>query len=306
MIEIYKRTLRDEKLQKIEKVEVGSWVFITDPTVEEIELLEKNYQLDKGHITDALDEYETPRLEIEKNDLYIFLRIPYFENKAIYTIPALFILGESNIFTITKEKKELFNDFLSGKIDVFTTQKTKLLVSFLLKLNGMYRSYLNLINKNIRIKQHNLGKIKDQDIVEFVEWERILNDFIVTLVPTSNIYNTLLTRQYLEVFKEDKDLVEDLTLGINENLDICKTNLKMIVNIREAYSTIMTNSLNKAIKFLTAITIIVAFPTFIASVFGMNFILPFQNNPHAFSMTMGFSVISSALILLYFNKKGWL
>ncbi len=42
-------------------------------------------------------------------------------------------------------------------------------------------------------------------------------------------------------------------------------------------------------KYLTAATIMLAAPTLIASLYGMNIGLPFQQNPHAFGIVMAIS-----------------
>jgi magnesium transporter len=56
-------------------------------------------------------------------------------------------------------------------------------------------------------------------------------------------------------------------------------------------------------KFLTAVTIILMLPNLVASIYGMNIGLPFQNSPYAFAITMGFSFVLSGLVVYIFIKK---
>jgi magnesium transporter len=305
MIEIYRKSLKDEHIQKGSVVQKGSWVFVTEPTEHEMEFLTEDLKLERGHISDALDPFEVPRFELEGSVMYVFLRFPYEEHGAIQTMPILFIIGEDFIVTVARERKSVFEDFLSGKIDFTTTQKEKFLLLFFIKINLLYQSYLHAINKDIRVKQGNVAKITNQDIIAFVDRERVLNDFVTSLVPAGKIYKTLLGKQYLAFLKEDSDVVEDLMLSNEEAIDICNTSIKAISNVREAYSTILTNDLNKTMKFLAGITILLTLPTMIASVFGMNVRLPLQDHPLAFAGVMGLIAVVSLIAFWVFSKKEW-
>jgi magnesium transporter len=59
-------------------------------------------------------------------------------------------------------------------------------------------------------------------------------------------------------------------------------------------------------KFLASATIILALPTLIASIYGMNLNLPFQRHPQAFFITMGAAVLISLVVVVVFIRKDWL
>ena len=305
MIEIYRKSLKDAHIQRGSVVQKGSWVSVTDPSEHEIEFLTDDLKLERGHISDALDPFEVPRFEVEGTTMYIFLRFPYEDRGAIQTMPILFVVAEDFLVTVTRDRKAMFEDFLSGKIDFTTTQKEKFLLLFFIKINVLYQSYLHSINKDVRIKQSNIERITNRDIIAFVDRERVLNDFVTALVPAGKIYNTLLGKQHLAFIKEDSDIVEDLTLSNEEAIDICNTSIKAISNIRQAYSTILTNDLNKTMKFLAGITILLTLPTMIASIFGMNVQFPLQENPMAFTGIIGLIVLVSLIAFWIFSKKDW-
>lgn len=306
MIEIYRKSLKNAHIQKGSVVQRGSWVSVIDPTEHELEFLTDDLKLEYGHISDALDPFEVPRFEVEGTTMYIFLRFPYEEHGSIHTMPILFIVAEDFLVTVAKERKAVFDDFMSGKIDFTTTQKEKFLLLFFIKINVLYQSHLHSINKDIRVKQANVDRITNRDIIAFVEHERVLNDFVTALIPAGKIYNTLLGKQQFLVFiKEDSDVVEDLTLSNEEAIDICNTSIKAISNIRQAYSTILTNDLNKTMKFLAGVTILLTLPTMIASVFGMNVRLPMQDDPMAFAGVMGLIIVISIVAFAIFSKKDW-
>ena len=71
----------------------------------------------------------------------------------------------------------------------------------------------------------------------------------------------------------------------------------------DAFASIISNNLNVVMKFLTSITIILALPTLIASIYGMNVRLPFQESGFAFALVMGFAICMSILLVLVFIRK---
>ena len=68
----------------------------------------------------------------------------------------------------------------------------------------------------------------------------------------------------------------------------------------------MTNNLNRIIKFLTVLTIVLNIPMIIASFYGMNVSLPIEKTPGAFWWILIFTVTISVILLGIFNKKRWL
>ena len=72
----------------MEQYQSGAWVCVENPTNEEIDQLVDRFKLDPGHLEDALDADEMPRLEKEGDLTYIFVRYAYTdENLELTTSP---------------------------------------------------------------------------------------------------------------------------------------------------------------------------------------------------------------------------
>ena len=81
------------------------------------------------------------------------------------------------------------------------------------------------------------------------------------------------------------------------------SNTKTIVNIREAYSTITSNELNRTMKILTVATMLMALPNVIFSMYGMNVNLPFAHHPLAYFIVVGTTLLIVALAVWFAKKK---
>lgn len=311
MFKIYHKTIKDASLKTLDKFKIGSWIYAQNPDEAELENLAKDFSIDIDLLRDAVDPYEVPRLEIDNGTAFIFTRAPLQEkNGRITTLPLLIAVGPDFVLTLAQQQFLFFNKFLDGKIDFTTTQKTKLLLQTFSEIIYSYNNYLTTISRQVRAISIKVENITNQNIVQFVAFEGILNDFLAALVPTNTILNNLLhstsPRRILELYEEDRDLIEDLLLDNTQLIELAKANLKTIVNIREAYSTIMTNNLNRVIKLLTALTIILTVPMIISSFYGMNIDLPFAHNPWAFWALFGSTLVITVGLLTIFVRNKWL
>jgi magnesium transporter len=130
--------------------------------------------------------------------------------------------------------------------------------------------------------------------------------FFASLTQINPVLQNIISGKLIELYKEDHELTEDLVVSSNQLVELCKSTLKNIVNIREAYSTIVTNDLNKVIKLFTSLTVILTIPTIIASLYGMNVALPFANHPDAFWLVGGIIIFIITVVFWIFNRNRWL
>ncbi len=309
MMEIFKKTIKDPVLRKLRKIKTGSLVVLSQPSKEELEAISEELRLNMATLEDALDENELPRIETEKDATYIIINIPYEEaiagHKSIITLPLLIILTEKNIITVSKKDFRIIKELIAEK-DSYTTQKIKLLLKIFSRAGKSYEKFLNRLTKEVKSKKHNLKKLSDDDIIRLVEIEETLNDFISSYLPTVRVLNKLIDGKTLRLYKDDRELIEDLIIDSQQTLDLCKTTVKTTGNIREAYSTVMSNSLNKTMKFLTVMTILLTVPTIISSIYGMNIRLPLQKNIHAFSIVLGFTAATVVVLFAIMKLRKWI
>lgn len=304
MISIYHRAIRDKKIKKLKEARAGCWVNCIDPTEKEINQL-RNLGIDMAFIEDALDPDELPRVEVVENIVYVMLNTPQIAQGKILNIPLLVAVTNSFFVTISKRPLDCLGLLFESR-DFFTTQKAKNLLNICLQITQGYTDQIRRINKRIAVKKISLSKLKNKDVVVLVEFEETLSEFITSLVSLIGIFEKLLTGKYVAIFKEDEELMGDLIIDSRQSLDMCKSSIKKIINIREAYSTILSNNLNRVMKFLASLTLIMGVPTIIASFYGMNVRLPLQRDPFAFLYVFTVTFFLSLGLVLIFYLKGWL
>ncbi len=301
----YYRNIKDRRIVELTEPKAGSWIHVESPTPEDLEKLAKDLNLELDLLMDGIDVYELPRLEVDRKAAYIFTRYPYLEKDQIVTVPVLFVVTDKFIASICAEEAPFLEVFSKMKKPLITTQTNKALLEFLLEINHTYDKYLTKINKQIRAFEIRLQKIKNNDIVRFVEIEGVLNDFRPALMRMNGILESLTSGRYLTFRESDHDLSEDIMLSNRQLIEQTDDSIRTLKNIREAYTTIMTNNLNQVIKLLTSLTVVFTIPTMVASLYGMNVHLPFESHPLAFVFVVGFIAILTSITLYIFIKNDY-
>jgi magnesium transporter len=307
MITYYYRSIKDTELKEIGEFRSGVWVHVESPTDIELEQLAEQLKLDLSILEDAKDFFEVPRLERSEGIVYFFTRYPYNEQtEDIDTAPLLIVMGESFLLTVALRPVPQLDVILSSKIEIHTTQKTKLFIQVMEIITRSFERQLIGLRRAVHRDRVQLRKIGNKEILRFVNYEQRLNDMVAALLPTNVALQQVMNGHYFQIFEDDRELMEDLRIDNMQAVDSARTLLKTIQNVRTASEAILANNLNDRIKTLTVLTILLTVPTIVSSMFGMNVPLPFADQPHAFVLVVFIVIGLVGVGLWYFKKHEWL
>jgi len=301
MIKYYYKTIRSKKLVEEDTFKKGAWVYVENPNAEEIQTLIKQHGIDESLLSDALDEDEMPRLEREDDKLYLYVRSAIaLSSGAFDTMPLLIVYAPDCVITISLRKLPHFAPFFTGKIEFTTTQRIRLMLQILAQVAEQYDKYITVTSKQIKSIRNRLRghEIRNKDFIDFVTIEDELNEFLAALLPANATLRRMSLGRAIELHEDDHDIIEDLELSITQSVETCRSNIKSIINIRQAYSAISSNNLNRSIKILTIATVLITLPNIFFSMYGMNIALPFADAPWAF---FALSVIVVAVLFIAYG-----
>ncbi len=307
MITHYFRQNDTVDIETLGEAKSGVWTHVVEPTDAELKELIEKYGFDEAIIDDSRDVFEVPRFEKDGSISYFYTRYPYdVKDIDIETAPILFILGETFLITIANQETPFLEPFIAGKRAFSTVQKTALFLNFLSEIEVTYEKKLTRMRKMVYRDMGRVRDIRSRDIQRLVFLEQELNETMSALVPTQEWLQQLTKGNYIQMFSEDRELLEDLIIETAQLIDSAKAILKTIQNIRSASESILTQNLNATIRRLTAFTIVLTIPTLISSIFGMNIPLPFQENSHAFLYVAGFVVAAVSGTVYFFKSNRWI
>lgn len=306
MINYYFRTIKDEAIKVIEDPRTGVWVHVEDPTEEDLEKLISTFILDADIVKDAKDFYEIPRMERSGGATYFFTRYPLRDqSQDNATAPVLIIVGESFIVTIAVREVPHFKKIISGEVEVFTTQKAKFFIQIMSIFTKSFDQELVRLRKAVHKDRVRLRSIGPREIERLVGYETTLNSMVDALIPTNTWLQQVTAGNYMQLYSDDVDTMEDLVIANGQVVNSARSILKMIQNIRGASEAIMTSRLNNALRILTVLTILMTVPLVIASLYGMNVELPFQHSPLVFPGIVLLNVMILGVLTWVFKKNDW-
>lgn len=306
MIEIYFKTVRDLAFQKIEDFRVGSWIHIKHATLDSLEKIAELTHIELSDLRDSLDKYELPRVENTEEYTLFFLRHPGKDELGLYTKTLTILLTPNYLITIAPDESEVVEQLIHSQTVLNTTQKAKLLLHILMRVTQEFTISIKRVRQSILSYRTTVESIDSEAILVFTQNEEVLNQYLMALVPLRLLLETMTHGRYLSFYEKDLDLLDDLMNAIRQSEDICRVNIKSIRSLRDSYQIIFTNNVNRTIKLLTALTIIFSIPTIIASLYGMNVPLPFQESSSAFGYILAATMGISLLSVWIFSKKKWI
>jgi magnesium transporter len=203
------------------------------------------------------------------------------------------------------EDSPILKDFINGKVkEFFTFKKTRFALQILLVITSYYLRYLKQINKKTNEIERELHQsMKNKELYAFLALEKSLVYFMTSLKSDKVVLDKIFRFNYLKMYEEDKDLLDDVMIEITQAIEMADTYSSILSGMMDAFASVISNNLNIVMKYLTLVTIILSFPTMVFSFYGMNVDIPFQHSPHAFLITLLISVLLSALTTIIFWKR---
>jgi magnesium transporter len=304
MISYYFSDSEDQKVVQHDKIHIDGWIRAERPSDDEMDLL-VGLGIDADILTDALDPHEVPRIEYDDGWTYLITRVPDVgDDFNDFTTPVMFAVGRSQIVTISRDPLgRLWQGFIDNG-GVVTTERTRFFIAAIEMIIRSYQTRVATINRQMRAATSDIRTLRPRDIATFVEYERKLNDYLDALIPTNTAVEKTLSGRLLKLREDDKDLVEDLSVDLEQVIARCKSLLRTITNVRDSYRAVMDTKLNETMRILTVATLALTIPTMLAGIFGMNVDFPF--NPHAplvFWAIIMTSIFCAALVVYYFVRK---
>lgn len=306
MITYLYKSLRTAELLKPDEYRRGSWVYVEDPTEDELTQLASRFNLEPGYLEDALDQDEQPRLDREGDQVYLFVRYAYRKsNGEIDTAPLLIVFADEYVITISRDHMPAYDHFLRGRITFATTQRAKLVLQMLVVISDQYDAYINQTTKQIKgVRSRLRGRgITNTELINFVNIEDELNEFLSSLQPMNATLRRMLAGRHLPLHEDDQDIVEDLLLSNEQSVEGSKANLRSISNIREAYSAISANNLNRTIELLTIATVALQIPNVVYALFGTNVHIPFEGERAGFWLVTLIGLLPLIILWIVARKR---
>ncbi len=290
-----------------------TWINIEPPTERETDYLAQNYPFHPLDLEGCLSRVQRPKIDEYKDYLFLVLHFPVYNREARVTTSSQLsvFIGEKYLITLHKgELKPLVKLFRECQIDEESLQENfshgaeYLLYRIIDRLVDYCFPILNRIVDNIEDVEDNIfsedarGAVKElsnlrRDIISFRRIIWPMRAVIGSLEPRIR----RLTKADLSVYFGD--IVDHLD-KIWDALDEYK---EVIEGLNDTYDSLAGNRTNEVMRMLTVIATILLPITVVASLYGMNIPLPFQDSSYSLLLVFLIMAVIIGGMLLFFRRK---
>ena len=297
----------------IEDMEKGCWIDIVAPSTEEIDEITEAAHISRDFLTASLDREEKARTEIDEEQLLVVIDIPFFRsNKDYDTMPLGIIVTKDVIVTVCLESNAVTSGFNARTYKMFSTyKKTRFLFQILYKSATLYLKYIrNIIRRTDDLEAHLRQAMENSKLFSMLDLQKSLTYFTTSLRSNYMVTEKLLrlrttaqTQQLIKMYEEDEDLLDDVIVEYKQAIEMVEMYSHIVQSMMEVFASIISNNLNLVMRFLASVTIILAIPTFISGLWGMNVPVPFAEFTHGFYIVFGLACVVSLLAGYWLWKK---
>ncbi|MCF7861660.1 hypothetical protein K9M79_05420 [Candidatus Woesearchaeota archaeon] len=251
------------------------------------------------------DDEERSRLE-QQRFVKIIFRAPTIENGEIHTQPVCIFtknkfvvtMQKGNLKSISHVEQKLSKGLLKFMFKAPTTGK--FIYQLLDMINDEFFQTIERIPIIVRKIQSNEYMIPNDVVKQLYSANITLSHFNHAIQANLDVLFSLRKAYTRQFSQKDKEQFNDLYYDALHLLDTERINRDIITNIFNFQSIINSNRTNDLFRKLAAYGLIIAIPTLISSIYGMNVDLPFMGGANAFWILLcGMIGISLTFYLIF-------
>jgi magnesium transporter len=298
---------------EIDKVENGAWVNILPPLKhEEFTEVAEELEVPVEFLQDSLDIDERPRFEEDNNVRMVVIKTPtennsFNDSDAYYiTIPICIILTHNHIITVNSFENGAIKKFLNTFQNRHPDKRSMMVLKIFEKVTQTFMEYLKEINHRRNLLEQKLYESsRNEELLELMRIQKSLVYFVTALRSNELLLAKLERTNFLGLTDEERDFLNDLIVDLSQALEMANIYTNILSSTMDAFASIIANNQNLILKRLAGITIILQFPALVASIYGMNVPIPYQQTEHAFYVPVILAIVISLVMAWYFMKKNW-
>jgi magnesium transporter len=288
------------------------WIGLLEPTEEEMEGIARAYGLHQLAVEDALNSHQLPKVEIYGDQLFVVAKTAHLEGDKIrYGETAIFV-GRGHIITVRHGSARAHSD-LRAQLEA-SPQLLRQGTDYVLHaiIDFIVDGYLPVVqaieDKVLEMERHMLAAFLEREqIRRLFRLRRQLILFGRVLGPMSDVAGKLVHLDLPCVDKSAKPFFRDVHDHVTRVAGMVGGLREVITSVFEASNLLEQQRQGVITRQLAAWAAILAVPTAIAGIYGMNFVnMPELATRYGYYTVLAVIVMLCGLLYYRFKKTGWL
>jgi len=288
------------------------WVGLQEPSEAEMRLCAERFDLHPLAVEDALKAHQLPKLEVYGDQLFVVALTAMMRNGRIVFGETAFFVAHDHIVTVRhgsnqghselRMKLEAAPKLLAHGVDYVLHQLLDLIVDNYFPVIDAVRDEVEIIERHALA-----GALRQREIVRLFTLRRDLLSLQRVLIPMEDVCTKLAQLDLAAIDHEIRPYFRDALDHVRRVASMASLMREVLSSVVETSVLIEQQKQSEITRKLAAWAAILAVPTAIAGIYGMNF----ENMPelrwqYGYFVVLGSVAVVCALLWVRFKRAGWL
>jgi magnesium transporter len=288
------------------------WIGLHEPTSEEFDAVRREFNLHELPVEDAIKAHQRPKLEVYEHFLFVVLKTARYVDsvEAVELGEILIFLGSGFIITVRHGETDLHDvrSHLERRPELLGRGPSAALHAIMDRVVDDYVPALTGLENDVEeVEVDVFSPGRESPVRRIFALKREVLEFIRATAPLVEPVDRLARGQYEQIHPEVRTYFRDVgdhLVRLHEQLEGLRD---LLTSVLTANLTQVSVQLNEDVRKISAWVAIIAVPTMIAGIYGMNF----EHMPEL-AWTFGYPVVLAAMAAIclalyrYFKRAGWL
>lgn len=288
------------------------WIGLYEPTQDELARLQSYFGLHDLAIEDAYRAHQRPKLELYGETLFVVMKTALLEGDQVAMGETSFFIGRGYVITVRHGPSQSYADVRArceNTPESFKKGEDFILYALMDVIVDRYFPIVDSLEDSIeKLEERVLGGSGTLEVLE--EIATLRHDLLAmrhAVAPLPEICQRLMRYDMPMIDRNTHPYFRDVFDHSTILLDRIETLREMLKAVVDSKMLMSAMKQNAVMRQLAAWAAMLAVPTAVAGIYGMNFAhMPELEWRYGYFGVLGFIAVICALLFWRFKKSGWL
>ena len=289
------------------------WVGLHDPTSEELEQVAALYDLHELAVEDAIRAHQRPKVERYEDSLFMVLKTLWYvdEEDAVETGEISLFVGDKFVITVRHGSGGGLTEArhsLESMSSVLAHGPSAVVYAVCDQVVDRYEEVAGSLQEDVdEVEQSVFSSVRTNDSARIYVLKRELAEMRRAVLPLREPMNKFATGTVSGVHRDAGPYFRDVADHLTRVTETIETLDSLLSTAFEAHIAQISIQQNDDMRKITAAVGLVAAPTLVGSIYGMNFDhMPELQWVYGYPMALGLMLLSSLAVWVIGKRSGWL
>jgi magnesium transporter len=288
------------------------WIGLYEPTEEEFESIEQEFELHELAVEDAITAHQRPKLEVYGDTLFIVLKpARYLESeKRVEFGEILVFVGDGFVITVRHGEAALHDVRLrtEERPDLLRCGPSAALYAIVDRIVDDYQPVIESLDREVGEVEREVFSPSRSNPAEAIYNLKLETLALhAAVAPLAEPLERLARGRYQPIHEEIRAYFGDVHDHLLRVIAQVEGRRDALTSVLMANLTQVTVRQNEDVRRISAWAAIIAVPTMVAGLYGMNFEhMPELGWAYGYPLVIGIIVVACFSLWSYFRRIGWL